>query len=76
MPSKKPVFEPCKNLSEAEIIEMITASRLKAVRHITDPRNGDNWYWPAEQATHAWGAEFLGVPYEARGGGPVLMLDD
>jgi hypothetical protein len=74
--SNKPAFEPRKNLSDDEIRDLIKASRLKAVRHITDPRNGDKWYWPAEQATHAWGAEHLGVPYEAYGGGPVLMLED
>lgn len=69
-------FEAKKNLSDTEITAMIKVSKVKAVRRIPDPSTGDYWYWPAEMATHAWGAEYLGIPYEAYGGGQVLMLDD
>jgi hypothetical protein len=58
------MFEAQKNLTPGEIIALIGQSKRKAVRRITDPRNGDQWYWKAELGTHAEGAEALNVPYE------------
>lgn len=68
-------FVAHKDLSAEEIRDLIRTSKLKAVRTITDPRDGTRWYWDASMATHAWGARYLGVPYEAYGGGQVLLLD-
>ena len=54
---------------------LIGRSKHKAVRRIADPRSGDIWYWKAELATHAEGAEKLGVPYDRRPGeGDILTL--
>ena len=39
-----------------------SAHTQRAARRIIDPRSGDVWIWPAEQATHAEGAERLWVP--------------
>jgi hypothetical protein len=75
MPADKPKFEARKNLTDDEIAAMIRASKVKAVRRITDPRTGDNWYWPAEMATHREGADQLAVPYDKRSGeGDILTL--
>jgi hypothetical protein len=60
------MFEAQKNLKPDEIIALIDRSKHKAVRRITDPRSGDIWYWKAELATHAEGAEALNVPYDKR----------
>lgn len=60
------MFEAQKNLKPGEIIALIGRSKHKAVRRIADPRSGDIWYWKAELATHAEGAEKLGVPYDRR----------
>ena len=66
-------FEAKKNLSTSEIATLIEVSKHKAVRRIVDPRNGDLWYWKAELATHADGAQKLGVPYDKRPGeGDIL----
>ena len=62
------MFEAQKNLKPGEIIALIGRSKHKAVRRIADPRSGDIWYWKAELATHAEGAEKLGVPYDRRPG--------
>jgi len=68
-------FEPKKNLAPDEIAEMVKASGNEAVRRIHDPRTGDYWYWPAEMATHAEGAEYLGIPYDKRPGeGDIITL--
>ena len=68
-------FEAKKNLTASEIADLIDKSRHKAVRRITDPRNGDHWYWIAELGTHAEGARKLGVPYDKRPGeGDLLTL--
>jgi len=75
MPSDKPKFEARKNLSDAEVAELVTQSKHKAVRRITDPRTGDHWYWPAEMATHREGADRLEVPYDKRPGeGDIITL--
>jgi hypothetical protein len=75
MPANESKFEARKNLTDGEIAAMIRASKVKAVRRITDPCTGDHWYWPAEMATHAEGAEKLGVPYEKRPGkGDIITL--
>ena len=68
-------FPARKNLDPAAIADLIGSSKVRAVRMITDYRNGDKWYWPAELATHAYGARYLGVPYDPIGGGLVLVLD-
>jgi hypothetical protein len=69
------MFEAQKNLKPHEIIALIEQSKHKAVRRITDTRTGDFWYWKAELATHAEGAEKLGVPYDRRPGeGDILTL--
>ena len=40
-----------------------------------DPETGDLWYWPAEQGTHAEGADFLNIAYDkAPGTGEVVIL--
>lgn len=63
------------NPSPDDIARMIKASTHKAARRIVDPRNGDAWYWPAEQGTHAEGAKTLGVPYDRRPGeGDIVTL--
>lgn len=64
-----------KNLTPGEVAALIATSKHKAVRRITDPRNGDHWYWKAELGTHAEGASHLGVPYNKRPGeGDILTL--
>jgi hypothetical protein len=69
------MFEAQKNLRLEEIIALIEQSNHKAVRRITDPRNGDQWYWKAELGTHAGGAKALGVPYDKRPGeGDILTF--
>ncbi|MCI5112070.1 MAG: hypothetical protein MRY75_16080 [Marivita sp.] len=68
-------MSPIKNPPHAAIVAMIKGSREQAARRITDPRNGDEWYWPAEQGTHAEGAAHLGVPYDRRPGeGDIVTL--
>jgi hypothetical protein len=68
-------FDAKKNLTDTEAVALIAASKHKAVRRITDPRNGDQWYWRAELGTHAEGAAKLGVPYDKRPGeGDILTL--
>jgi len=53
--------------------KIIRGSKLRAARRIVDPRNGDVWVWDASDATHADGAEALGVPYDKPPGlGDVL----
>lgn len=69
-------FDAKKNITPAEVLAMIGASKHKAVRRIADPRNGDLWYWKAELGTHAEGAAALKVPYDKRPGeGDILTLE-
>ena len=69
-------FEAHRNPTNSKIAELIKASAENAARMITDPRNGDRWVWPAEQATHAEGAGKLEVPYSRKPGeGDILTLD-
>ena len=64
-----------KNPDDATVIGIIRGSRHKAARRIVDPNTGDEWVWPAEEATHAEGAERLGVPYDKKPGeGDILTL--
>ncbi len=63
-----------KNLSQDEIAELIDDSLHKAVRRITDPRSGEQWYWKAEDGTHAEGAAQLGIPYDLRPGEGDLLV--
>jgi len=69
-------FTARQNPTDEEIREIIAASKHKAARRITDPRNGDRWYWPAEQATHAEGAAKLGVPYDRPPGEGDIVTND
>lgn len=66
-------FPARRNISSLEIRDMITASKVKAVRMVVDEISGDRWYWPAELATHKAGAHYLGIKYTVVGGGPVLI---
>ena len=69
------MFAPVKNPSPAEIKDLLATSQHKAARRIRDPRTGDHWYWPFEQATHAEGAKVLGILYERTPGeGDVIFL--
>jgi hypothetical protein len=70
------MFSPTKNPTDSEVRGIIAASKHKAARRVTDPRNGDQWYWPAEQATHAEGAGHLGVPYDRPPGAGDIITDD
>jgi hypothetical protein len=70
------MFNPTRNPSDADVRGIIAASKYKAARRITDPRNGDHWYWPAEQATHAEGAAHLKVPYDRPPGAGDIITDD
>lgn len=68
-------FEAKKNLTPDDIAAMVKASTQEAVRRIHDPHSGDYWYWPAEMATHAEGAEKLGIPYDKRPGeGDIITI--
>lgn len=69
------MIEAIKNPSSEAIAALVNSSRHKAARRIVDPRNGDAWYWSAEQGTHAEGAAHLGVPYDRRPGeGDIVTL--
>ena len=69
------MFEAQKNLKPGEIIALIGRSKHKAVRRIADPRSGEHLVLKAELATHAEGAEKVGVPYDRRPGeGGILTL--
>jgi hypothetical protein len=69
------MFEPLKNPSTAAIRALAGKSKHDACRRICDPRSGDFWYWPFEQATHAEGASVLGVPYDRKPGeGDVIFI--
>ena len=57
-------FAPALNPTPDLIAAMLASSRHRALRMIIDPRTGDRWLWPAEQATHAEGARRLSVPYD------------
>lgn len=69
-------WKPVVNPSDAEIRAMIEGSKFRAARRIVDPRSGDAWLWPAEQATHAEGARRLGVPYDRPPGTGDILVDD
>jgi hypothetical protein len=51
-----------KNPDDATVAGIILGSRHRAARRIVDPNTGDVWVWAAEEATHAEGAERLGIP--------------
>jgi len=69
------VLQPIKNPTEEEITALIKSSKLKCVRKISDPSTGDLWYWPAEQGTHAEGADFLNIAYDKEPGtGEIVVL--
>ncbi|MGN6582237.1 MAG: hypothetical protein ACTHJV_00885 [Rhizobiaceae bacterium] len=69
------MFTPLKNPSDTAVKELLRGSKNGAVRRIHDERNGDFWYWDFDQATHAEGANILGIPYSRRPGeGDVVFL--
>lgn len=69
------MFAPIKNPSDQELVALIRSSPNTTARRIVDPRNGDAWYWPAEQATHREGADTLGIPYDRLpGAGDIVVL--
>jgi hypothetical protein len=70
------IFTPMRNPAADDVRALIATSRHKAARRVTDPRNGDQWYWPAEQATHAEGAAKLGVPYDRPPGAGDIVTND
>lgn len=71
------MVDAIRNPTPEQVRDMLRASRHQAVRRITDPRNGDVWWWPAEQATRAEGAADLMVPYDKPpGAGDILTLND
>ena len=55
------LLHPIKNPTEKQIVEQINRSRYKAVRRITDSRNGDVYIWPTELGTHTEGAAHLKI---------------
>lgn len=70
-----PKFTAHKNISDDALRALIASSEHQAVRTITDPRNGDKWFWDAALATHAEGASKLDVPYDRPpGAGDILIL--
>ena len=70
------MFTPKKNPTKQDLTDILTASRHAAARRVQDPASGDFWYWPFEQATHAEGADKLGIPYHRKpGDGDVIFLD-
>lgn len=65
-----------KNPSDSEVATMIRGSKHKAARMIRDDATGDRYVWPFERATHAEGAELIGITYtRPAGSGDVLFLD-
>ncbi|WP_305985358.1 hypothetical protein [Roseibium sp. MMSF_3544] len=75
-PERSPPFTPVRNPTEKQIEAILKASSHNAARQITDPRTGDVYVWPFEQADHATGAKKLLVPYNRPpGDGDVLTLD-
>ncbi|MBB4286606.1 hypothetical protein [Roseospira goensis] len=70
-------MDAIRNSTPDQIRAMIRDSAHGAVRRLTDPRTGDVYCWPAEQATHAVGAAELCIPYDRPpGAGDVLTLDN
>jgi hypothetical protein len=69
------MFKPLKNPSDVELTALIRASRHCAARRIVDPRSGDQWCWPAEQATHREAADILGIHYDRQPGeGDIITI--
>ena len=69
------MLAPTKNPTEDEVAALIKSSKHRCVRKISNPETGDLWYWPAEQGTHAEGADFLNIAYDkAPGTGEVVIL--
>lgn len=74
-PGEHLLLNPIKNPTEKQIIEQVKLSRNKAVRRITDSRNGDVYIWPADLGTHAEGARHLNIPYDKKPGtGEIITL--
>ena len=68
------LFRPTKNPTPEKIRDIIAMSQHEAARRMQDPQNGDWFYWPFEDATHAEGATQLAVPYDRpAGGGDVII---
>lgn len=71
-----PDFAPVRNPTAEQVASLVARSRHRAARRIVDPATGDEWYWPAELATHAEGAAKLGIPYDRPpGAGDIVTLD-
>lgn len=62
--------------SDRQVVAMIKASPVRAVRRIVCERTGAVWCWPAERAEHAAGARIVGATYTRPAGGELLTLDD
>jgi len=68
-------FTPIKNPTHAQLEAIIRQSEVGCARRITDFSTGDQWVWDAAQATHAEGANYLGIDYALRPGeGDILVL--
>lgn len=76
MRSKKPAFEPQREPTEEQMRAMFAASKHRALRRIWDEERQCYWYWPFEQATHAEGAERLGVTYDRPPGAGDVGMED
>lgn len=63
-----------KNPTRDQTLAVIAKSKHKAARRLVDPRTGDVWIWPAEDATHADGAKRLGIPYDKRPGEGEIVI--
>ena len=63
-----------KNPTPDEIAAIVARSKYAAARRIV-AKNGDAWYWPAEEGTHREGADFLGIEYNIPPGmGDIITI--
>lgn len=66
-------FTAVRNPTREQFAALFAASASRTLRRIQD---GDGyWYWPCEQATHAKGAERLGVAYSRKPGEGDIVVD-
>lgn len=69
------MFTPIQDATEDDLRALLDQSPSRTLRCIVDPSTGISWCWPAEQATHAQGAERLGVPYFLPPGAGEIIAD-